>query len=339
MASAELSRTGKRSRSSRFSAEERLRQLARLWKIVVALQKGDGRGMEALAEECGCCARTIRRDFETLRAGGVRIEHDPVARGYVLMGTPPIPVLDFTFGEATAVAVTMAAAAATGGLKPEDLTNAFDKVIAVAPEPIRQRIRDAQTALAGVHSARRDYSRAPLAVALAACRERMALEIDYDSRSSSRRWRTVHPYAVAMPAGLWMLMAHDPSHAEVRLYALDRIHDCRLTKTPFTVSDGWSVSAYMRGSVGVLRGKPMEIEVRFDPVTAPYARERAWSFEHEFMGLPDGAVTMRATVAGLEEIAKELLSWGRHAVVVSPPELRKKMADEARAILENHSEE
>jgi predicted DNA-binding transcriptional regulator YafY len=41
---------------------------------------------------------------------------------------------------------------------------------------------------------------------------------------------------------------------------------------------------------------------------------------------------MTATVRGLADIRRELLSWGRHAKVIDPPELRQAMAEEARAM-------
>jgi predicted DNA-binding transcriptional regulator YafY len=41
---------------------------------------------------------------------------------------------------------------------------------------------------------------------------------------------------------------------------------------------------------------------------------------------------MVGTVRGLKDIQRELLSWGRHVEVIAPPELRRSMAEEARAM-------
>ncbi len=46
----------------------------------------------------------------------------------------------------------------------------------------------------------------------------------------------------------------------------------------------------------------------------------------------DGAVTLTGTVAGLDEISREVLQWGRRVTVLAPDALRERVADEARAI-------
>jgi len=99
----------------------------------------------------------------------------------------------------------------------------------------------------------------------------------------------------------------------------------------FEPQPGFSLHEYLKNS-GPNSGKPTTIEVVFDPVVARYARRRLWDFERTLSALPDGALRMTASVRGLTDIKRELLSWGRHVEVIEPPELRQMMAEEARAM-------
>jgi len=76
-----------------------------------------------------------------------------------------------------------------------------------------------------------------------------------------------------------------------------------------------------------------EFRVRFDNRAARWARERQhWSFVRE-EATAEGTVAVYAPDA-LDEIASWLFGWGTAAEVLSPPELRRRLRDEARALTE-----
>ncbi|HEY3413023.1 MAG TPA: WYL domain-containing protein [Armatimonadota bacterium] len=315
---------------------DRFRRVTRLLQIVTLLQSGRGYNLAGLAAACGCCTRTMQRDLSYWRELGVPIDYETDRKSYVLAGPLPFKVLDMTVAEATAIALAEGSAIASGGLRIEDgISSAFDKIRGLVPEEVAERLDGIRSSLLTVGEARRDYSHAPLTALLDACRRGYTVSIDYNSVSTGRRTRMIEPYRVAYLNGFWMVIARDPEHNDVRKFALDRIHACAFPRPdrPFKIPQTWSLTEFTAGSVGVLRGDKAEICLRFEPEAAQYARSRLWRFPHEITEDPtDGSVQVRGTVAGLEEITWEVLRWGRYVTVLEPPELRNKVADEARLI-------
>lgn len=80
-----------------------------------------------------------------------------------------------------------------------------------------------------------------------------------------------------------------------------------------------------------------EARVRFDPTAERWVRERQPFFFHREEADPAGAVFVYA-VRDERELLGWLLSWGAHAEVLSPPDLRARLTAEARAILARHAD-
>jgi predicted DNA-binding transcriptional regulator YafY len=315
---------------------EGLRRITRALRILGLLNGSRPCGLRSLAESCGCSTKTIQRDLDELKAMGVPLEYNAQARSYRLFGPLPFALLDVGLAEATALALMQAAAVTAQGMSVDAvLASAFEKVQRLIPPEVAAGLEASRRALVGVGGAKKDYSQAPLLALVAACREHAAARIDYQSRSSGRRWREVEPYCVAYLDGFWMLVARDPARDEVRSFALDRIYGfdwVRPGKT-FAIPEGWTLKEYMAGSVGVLRGEKVDIRLRFDALVAPSVAGRNWRFPHSLEPVgADGSVALTGAVAGLEEITAEILRWGRHVTVESPDALRQRVADEARAI-------
>jgi predicted DNA-binding transcriptional regulator YafY len=313
-----------------------LRRVTRLLRIMGYVGSPARYGLQGLADACGCSTKTIQRDLNELKNMGVPVQYDAEVSAYRLYGPLPFALLDLGLAEATALALAEATSLSARGMSVDDnLTSAFEKVRSLLPPAMAARLEESRRALVGAGGAKKDYSKAPLLPLVSACREHRAVRMDYASTSSTRRWREVHPYCVAYLDGFWMLVAYDPSHKEVRTFALDRIHALSWLEPPtkFTVPGGWSLMEYMAGSVGVLRGKPTDIRLRFDARVAPSVMGRKWRFSHQLDSAGAGGdITLSGTVAGLDEITHEVLRWGRLVTVEAPEDLCRRVAEEARAI-------
>ncbi|MBI3946593.1 MAG: WYL domain-containing protein [Armatimonadetes bacterium] len=314
--------------------QDRLRRVTRLFHIATALQSGNSPSLAELSHICGCSTKTIQRDLSYLAELRVPFRYDGARRGYVLEGRLPFGILDLTLAEVTALSLGIAFLdAPQSPPTARALASGMAKILSALPQDVAEQALRARQHLLASPGTGRDYSRAPFYPLLRACRERVAVRMDYESLSTGRRVRPVEPYCIAWLSGFWMLVARDPTHDEVREFALDRIHACELTDRRFTIPADWSLVRYVAGCVRVLRGDPVAIRVRFLPAVAPLVRSMRWQFTHTIEDAADGSVVLSATVAGLEEITKEILRWGRHAEALAPEELRRRVALEAHAIL------
>jgi predicted DNA-binding transcriptional regulator YafY len=233
----------------------------RLYAIVEELRAAgpEGRTAQWLADRFEVSSRTIKRDVSALQQGGVPVWATAgPGGGYAIDAEAVLPPLTFTAGEATAIAVALAAQPGLPfGL---DGRSALTKLIGAMPESGRRAAADLaervwvrvpggdDTAGAddgddtaggddggdgdgGDGAARHRTPPAPAARRPAvartldeAVRRRVVVVIDYtDARGRSTSKRPVEPLAFAQSHGQWYLMAWCRRRRGGRSFRLDRI--------------------------------------------------------------------------------------------------------------------
>lgn len=83
----------------------------------------------------------------------------------------------------------------------------------------------------------------------------------------------------------------------------------------------------------VMRGRPITVELVFNKETAAWAKDKIWHPSQKITRLRDGRLRLMLQTGDTQELVGWILSFGRGVKVVSPPELRQKVLDEARNIL------
>ncbi|VAW38114.1 hypothetical protein MNBD_DELTA03-209, partial [hydrothermal vent metagenome] len=86
---------------------------------------------------------------------------------------------------------------------------------------------------------------------------------------------------------------------------------------------------------GIFKGRDTTTAVlRFRPALARLINEQCWHPNQITRWERDGSLIMELPVADLTEIRLKTLQYGREVEVISPPELRRQVAAEARAMAE-----
>lgn len=320
--------------------EDRLRRITRLFIISVHLQSGQHASRTDLAALCNCSCKTISRDLEYLQEAGIPLYYDSARHSYALLEGAQVLSVPFTISEMIALALAKDAMLAEVGAAYETpLRSAFDRVVGLMPPRLREEMDATAGAIAFHGSAHRDYSAAPWSELLDAIRTRSVLEIEYHALSTDTlTTRSIDPYSLGFRDGFWIMIAYCHLRHEVRTFSLDCIRSVRRTGEHYTVQPGFSVSEYLKNSVRVMSGEPVQVALRFEPEVARWARRRRWSFPHTMEDEDDGALVLRGTVAGLHEISREALRWGAGVTALEPPELRRRLLDDARKIVDKYKE-
>ena len=68
-----------------------------------------------------------------------------------------------------------------------------------------------------------------------------------------------------------------------------------------------------------------------------YAKESHWHKSQKLTAQKDGSLIAEFQLTDTQEIKRWIMSFGRHAIVLEPVDLRNAIAEEARATLLNHS--
>ena len=73
--------------------------------------------------------------------------------------------------------------------------------------------------------------------------------------------------------------------------------------------------------------------IRFDAFASQLVAERQWHPSQKINRLPGGESELSMTLGSLEEVERWVLSWGGHARVLEPVELKRMIRRAAQAML------
>jgi proteasome accessory factor BC len=149
-------------------------------------------------------------------------------------------------------------------------------------------------------------------------RERRLVEIEYQKEVDAQpSTRLVEPYALERQLPNWYVHTWDRTSGAERSFRLDRMRSARLTREPFEAREGFEPTR--------LRGART--------ARVLYREEVArWAVERGARRLTDGSALRELPVGSDEWLESEILALRGAAVLLEPPELRKRIAARARAL-------
>jgi predicted DNA-binding transcriptional regulator YafY len=74
--------------------------------------------------------------------------------------------------------------------------------------------------------------------------------------------------------------------------------------------------------------EPVSVKIRFSEEQARYIEERQWATGQEIEPQPDGSIILSMTTSGWWDVKKWILSYGSHAELLEPEDLRNHIRDE-----------
>jgi len=103
---------------------------------------------------------------------------------------------------------------------------------------------------------------------------------------------------------------------------VDRIRTLEREDRTFVRPQNFSLNGYLGCAWGMMRGERKTVTVKFFPPASRLVAETTWHPTQEIAFQTDGTILFSATVDGLEEIMRWVLTYADCAEVISPPELR-----------------
>jgi len=205
----------------------------RLYALVEELRAAGPRGKSArrLAEHFEVSVRTIERDLSALGQAGVPLTAQPGRRGgYVLDRAMTLPPLNFSPGEAAAVAVALS----RSGRVPwaGEARSALRKIVAAMPEAAVQQARQLAD---GVRLIVQPTSEPDPEIAREVWRavyEGRGLLMDYTDVGGVQTVREVEPHHVVLGPNGQYLTAWCHLRQEDRVFRMDRITAARPAPGP-----------------------------------------------------------------------------------------------------------
>lgn len=325
----------------RPDSKRRLRQAARLARILRVLEMIQGRGRygaKEMAAELEVSERTIFRDLNVLELAGVPWFHDQEDQRYRVRPGYNFPAINLTddelIGQSTATVITSAQGLdITSGATPTTR-----KLKADSRERTAQILEDVEKVTAVLDLKLADHSRSHETIRTiqrALCQAR-GLTGTYASPYESRPKRLVlDPYRLCLIKQAWYLVARPDHSDQPQTYRVTRFRTLRPSDTPAEVPGDFDLKAYFGNAWAVYRGaQSYEVAVHFTREAAELVTETTWHSTQKIECHKDGGVTLSFLVDGLNEVAYWLLGWSGRVTIIRPLELREIVLGHLRKALE-----
>jgi len=315
----------------------------RLLSILILLQLRTRLTAEALAEEFGVSLRTIYRDIDELSLSGVPVQADRgPGGGFQLVGGYRTRLTGLTPDEAQALLmIGLPGPARALGLGPA-ASRARGKVLAALSPSLGDSAArtGARFHLDPVDWYREPESTSALPALTRAVLDQRRVRMTYESWKATRDW-TVDPLGLVLKGGSWYLAARGAG--AIRIFNVAKIRDISPTDDDFDRPDDFELSTWWSGAI-------LRFESGLRPGTAIVQASIAGLERLRLLGTharkaadaasrpgADGRVTVRLPIEGIERAAFELLGLGPEVEVTEPMELRRRVAELARAVQEQHA--
>ena len=316
--------------------------LVRQWTLLRLLcSRPSGVTVRELMAELGVSEKTVRRDLEMFRKLGFPCQEqvgDYGRKAWRVQPAAETPGLSFTFDEAIALYLGRRLMEPLAGTVFWDAAQrAFRKVRAVlSAQALKYLDKFAgvfHQSLVGAS----DYSRKGELVdqLVMAMEDRRITHITYQSLQATEPVTyDVYPYGLVHHRGSLYLVGWAPRRGRIQHWKIDRIEDVEVTSLQFQRPEGFELRKHLAKSFGVFQGEgEVHVKVRFSATVARYVQEGRWHSSQKLTRQKDGSLLAEFDLSTTEEIKHWLLSFGQHAEVLAPPELRQEITDEVRALL------
>lgn len=163
------------------------------------------------------------------------------------------------------------------------------------------------------------------------------IQFDYRSISSQDyKTRIFSPYQVICQKGNWYILGFCHNSDEIRIYALSRMKNLILINESFSIPKDFLLENYIDPGFGIWNNKidKVKIELLFSKDVNTYILERIWHKTQECYQTEDGQVYLSFETNQLQETQHWIMQFGSSVKVLNPPELREKIREEARKILD-----
>jgi predicted DNA-binding transcriptional regulator YafY len=318
------------------------RRLERLLKIDTLLRSGYRQTADGMAADLEVTERTVRADIEFLRDRySAPIEWNK-HQGYHY--TDPdwrLPTIPLTQGEL--FALTLGAnmlEAYAGSAYQADLKAAIARLAERLPEQNWIDLQQlAQENVMFRCGAELNLDPQIWHILEQACQKRRRVKMVYGTPGKEVSEREFDAYVLHFARNNPYVTGWCHSRQMVRDFRVDRIRSLDLLKQTFEVSESFDRKAHFgRMFQHEVGGVTQSIVIWFDGRSAPYIRERRWHPTQSLEEHPDGAVTLRMEVPGLNEVKRWVLFYGAGARVLGPPDLVEMVRSELAGMNELYGE-
>jgi predicted DNA-binding transcriptional regulator YafY len=314
-------------------------KITRVVHILTTLQSGKGYAADDLAKIFETSRRTIFRDLKELQTIGVPYHYNAKAGHYKMDPEFFLPPLDLNLQEALSLLLAVHKVSNQSQLPfKNSVLLAALKIENNLPVKIRQYCNTALRNISARVSAQApmsllDKTFAQLQKAIA---KKHKVNILYHSLFEDKVIDVVLcPYHLLYNRRAWYVLGFSSLHKSIRTFKLNRIKELKILDKCFLEGGDFDLYEYLGRAWSMIpEGRIYNIKLRFLPKVASNVTEVQWHGTQKVRRNEDGSATVEFRVDGLGEISWWILGYGDQVQVVAPKELRRRIIETAKNMIE-----
>lgn len=308
-------------------------QAGRVHDVIRLIEARHGISVQELAEETGVDRRTIHRDLGAIHEAGYPLVsdwQDGVKLYRFLTRFKDVPPISFTLQELMTLSLLRSQLDLLNGTPfLEEMQSVFRKVNSVLPPRLAAHMERIAQVSHPLLQGKRDYRNSAdhLRLIRHALLYQQTVTISYRpvGRGEPVLYR-VDPYTLLFQKGGIYLLGFAREREALRTFAIERVTGVEPGQERFEIPEGFDVARALEGAFGIVAEPPMAVKIRFSPGIAHAIRDRIWHISQAIEEEDDGSVQLTFRAGGRMEILSWLLSYGSHAELLEPAELREELS-------------
>jgi predicted DNA-binding transcriptional regulator YafY len=315
-------------------------------RLLDCFRDGEALTRAEIANRLDVSKRHAKRLIETIRDEGVAVEERRRGRAKEYMVPPgeqkgPTVSVDLTEREAMALVLASKASESALSATPliDPLTAAFGQLVGEMPSSVATFEPEAVTDhLHFFEASSASIAPGVLQTLFRAISGHRKVYVDYytASRDSWTEGRPISPWTIAVRGDTWLCVGHCHKREATRDFNLARMKNpCLADKSerPVRPGEDFDAEVYFTGRFESLAGDaPRFVKLHVREDCAQYFLDKEYHPTQQAERLEDGSALVTYDVAGLDEIASFVRSWGPKVKVLEPAALAERIAEEARAM-------
>lgn len=315
--------------------------LVRQWILLRTLcARHHGATIKELSAEMEVGEKTIRRDLEAFQTAGFPLIETVGQFGrksYRIAPDKNQPDMAFAYDEAIALYLGRRFLEPLAGtIFWESAQRAFKKIRGTLGKEALKYVDQFSSVFHQTTVGASDYSQKAelIDTLMQGIEDRRATFITYRSLQATESVTyDVYPFGLTYHRGSLYLVGHAPQHDAIRHWKVDRIEEARLEELRFNRPDSFDLQTHFAKSFGIFQGDgDVHVKVRFSPTVARYVQESQWHASQKLAQEKDGSLLAEFDLGSTEEIMRWIMSFGRHAEVLEPEELREAVSCEIEVL-------
>ena len=154
--------------------------------------------------------------------------------------------------------------------------------------------------------------------------KKLCLKIDYTDSQGKFSSRTVEAHRLVNYSGSWYIVAFDKDKNSLRTFNIPRISSISLTKEKFSLhaeNFDEEIKEFSSKGFGIFFGrKTVNVKIKFSGSSKQIVSSQIWH-EKQKISLENDFLILEVPVASFTEILGKILSFGKEALPLEPPEL------------------